>query len=113
MIGWYVGDVIRQGVVHTDIKYLNKVKEVVTPCMEHFCNRLNEVEFGNLDKDFIFNEMKNIIEELPFLTFICYGDDFWIRYNKNVDIKFTDGLKPIIREIKLSQILAQNLIKTN
>jgi hypothetical protein len=50
--------------------------------------------------------MKNIIEELPFLTFKCYEDDFWITYNKNVDIRFNGGLKPIIREIKLSQILA-------
>jgi hypothetical protein len=104
MIGWYIE--IRQGVTHIDNKYLNKVKEMVTPCMDHFCNRLNEIQFSNISKDLIFNEMKNIIEELPFLTFKCYEDDFWIMYNKNVDIRFNDGLKPIIREIKLSQILA-------
>ena len=104
MIGWYIE--VRQGVTHIDSKYLDKVKEVATPCMEHFCNRLNEVEFDNLGKSSIFSEMKNIIEELPFLRFVCHEDNFWITYNKNVDIRFNDGLKPIIREIKLSQILA-------
>lgn len=104
MISWYIE--VRQGATHKDSKYINKVKEVVTPCMEHFCNRLNEVQFSNIIKDLIFNEMKNIIEELPFLTFKCHEDNFWITYNRDVDIKFNDGLKPIIRDIKLSKILS-------
>jgi hypothetical protein len=103
MICWYIE--VNPYVSHIDTKYLNKVKEVVTPCMEYFCNRLNEVNYQTIDKKFIFNEMKNIIEELPFLTLKWYEDNFYITYNKNVDIKFTDGLKQIIREIKLNKIL--------
>lgn len=58
-----------------------------------------------IDKELIINEMKNMINELPFLTFICDRDNFYIKYNKNVNIRFSDDFKSIIREIKLDNIL--------
>lgn len=101
MIGWYIET------DRIEDSYLKKVNEVVKPCMDHFCERLCEVEFTLIDREFIFNEMLKIVEELPFLTFEQYNDDFWIKYNSHTYIRFNDELKPIIRDIKLKKVLEE------
>lgn len=101
MIGWYIET------DRIEDSYLNKVNELVKPCMDHFCKRLSEVKFSIIDREFIFNEMLKIVEELPFLTFSTNDNDFWIKYNSHTSIRFNDELKPIIRDIKLKKVLEE------
>ncbi len=99
MINW---EIDTKGVTFSDI-YITKVKETISPYMDIFCIKLNELII--IDKDSLINEMKVMINQLPFLTFMYDKDNFYIKYNKNINIKFSDGFKLIIREIKLNNIL--------
>ena len=101
MISWYIQT------DRIEDNYLNKVNEVVKPCMDHFCERLCETKFTIIDREFIFNEMLKIVEELPFLAFSTNDNDFWIKYNSHTSIRFNDELKPIIRDIKLKKVLEE------
>jgi hypothetical protein len=100
MISWYIDS------SNTDEVYLKRVKNTVEPCMDFFCDRLSQIE--DYDLNDIKNMFKDIIEELPILTFVYdkQTDIFYFRYNKNTLIKFDDPLKSIKREIILNKILS-------
>ena len=99
MVKWYIDS------RSTDEKYISRVRQTVEYCMDHLCDRLSnlkEIEIEVIEKVF-----KDIIEELPILTF-CYDkqkDEFYCRYNSSTTIRFDDPLKSIKREIILNKIL--------
>ena len=92
MIDWYIDS------LRTDEKYLKKVKETVTPCMNYFCEKLSEIEVYDIDL------FRKIIEELPILNLQMNNDEFYFSYNSYTNIKFKDSMKSIKREIILNNI---------
>lgn len=103
MIDWYVE--ISEGAPEgfKNDKYLSKVIDTASPCMDYFCNRLSNLEDWKLeDAETIF---KDIIEELPIMKpLITHKNEFIIRYNNWTTIKLTDTTKQIYRESKLTSL---------
>lgn len=100
MISWYITS------SRTDDIYLKRVKDIVEPYMDYFCDRLSQIEDYDLyDISKIFKE---IIEELPILNFEYdkVNGSFFIRYNSYTLIRFNDSLKSIKREIILNKIFS-------
>jgi hypothetical protein len=110
MIDWYWYVEISEGAPEgfMNDKYLSKVIDTASPCMDYFCNRLSEIEDWKLeDVETIF---KDIIEELPIMTAgTLYQDntkEFIIKYNAWTTIKLTETATQIYRDSKIKQILA-------
>ena len=75
--------------------------------MDYFCDRISNMSYGNkFDNEEILRVAEEVINELPFLTFMTRDVEFWIKYNSYTQIRFDDGLKSIKREIVLNKILA-------
>ena len=103
MISWYIDTNPVYGGRPSEI-YLNRVKETVEPCMNYLCDRLSEVEDYDInDLEILYRE---IVEELPILSFINDGDEFYFRYNSYTIIRFRDPLKSIKRDILINRLLA-------
>lgn len=103
MIDWYVeiSDSAPDG--FKGDKYLGKVIDTASPCMDYFCKRLTDMKDWKLEEaNSIFKE---IIEELPIMTARIYNKEFIINYNKWVFIKLTETPIQIYRESKIRQIL--------
>ena len=110
MISWYIDSSNNNEV------YLKKVNEVIEPCMNWLEKRLYELYNDNKHFDHEYDEynkigilLSEIIEEIPILKF-CYGinindPEIYLRYNSSTIIRFNDGLKGLIREIRLNKIL--------
>jgi hypothetical protein len=104
MIDWYVEISEEAPDGFRGDKYLGNVIDTATPCMNHLCNRLTEMNDWKLeDVNKIFME---IIDELPIMKSSIYNNEFVINYNRWVTIKLTDTTKQIYRDLKLSRILA-------
>ncbi len=96
-MNWYIES------ERTDEKYLEMVKSTMTPCMNYICDKLYEIK--DLNKDDIEIEFTKIVNTMPILKIYLSNDEPYIVYNKQTDIKFSDGFKQILREIKLKQLL--------
>ena len=102
MIDWYIEISEHAPEVFKSDKYLSKVIDTATPCMDYFCNRLSELEDWKLeDAQTIF---KHIIEDLPIMTAHTHANEFIIKYNGWTTIKLTDTTKQIYRESKLTAL---------
>ena len=102
MIDWYVEISEYAPETFRSDKYLSKIIDTASPCMDYFCNRLSELEDWKLeDAETIFKE---IIEEMPIMEAHIWNKEFSIRYNKWVYIKLTETTKQIYRESKLTSL---------
>lgn len=102
MIDWYVEISEYAPETFRSDKYLSKIIDTASPCMDYFCNRLSELEDWKLeDAETIFKE---IIEEMPIMEAHIWNNEFSIRYNKWVYIKLTETTKQIYRESKLTSL---------
>lgn len=104
MISWYVEITDWAPDSFRTDDSLAKIIDTATPCMDHFCKRLSQIEDWKLeDANKILSE---IVDEMPIMTADIYNGEFRIRYNKWIYIKLTDTTKQIYRESKLNKILA-------
>lgn len=103
MLNWYIDSSRREK------NYLDVVNRTVEPFMNYFCDRVSEIE--DYDLDDLNSIFKDIVDELPILTFesnryYIEEGSFIIRYNACTIIKLNDPLRSIKREILLNKILA-------
>jgi hypothetical protein len=84
-------------------KMVDNAESIVSECMNYFCSRLNEIENWTIDDS--KRIFKEIIDDLPILTFQEWNGKFSIRYNSYISIEFEDTLTQIYREQKLNKLL--------
>lgn len=104
MIDWYIE--ISEGCPEgfRRDEYLANVIDTASPCMDYFCNRLTEM--SNWKMEDALSIFQDIIDELPVMSPVIWNDEFFIRYNRWVYIRFTETPKQIYRESKIKQLLA-------
>ena len=106
MIEWYIDSDINNK------NYIVRVKANVTDPINYLIDKIELMKFST--KDSFLIEFDKTINDLPILKFdysekgkypYPEKDEFFIIYNSYTNIRFSESLTSILREIKLNNIL--------
>ena len=104
MIDWYVEVSEYCPDNYRNEKYLNKVIEIATPFMEYFDEIVSNIEDYEVIED-VNRKFISILQESPIMESYIDNGEFFIKYNKYINIRLKETTKQIYRNKKIEKIL--------